>query len=79
MKFIEPLLKFQLIKQAHIKFFNSILTKARKDNTYKFALARFIVEYSHEQNESDIENEIKNNETTVINYSVIAKHQLLFL
>ena len=28
-------------------YFNSILTKGRKVNTYKFALARFLVDYSY--------------------------------
>jgi hypothetical protein len=35
--------------------FSSILAKGRKDNTYKFALARFLIEYSYKHNESDIE------------------------
>jgi hypothetical protein len=57
-------------------YFSSILTKGRKDNTYKFALARFLVEYK--QNESDIEAKINNNEMTSIKYSLIAKSFLKY-
>jgi hypothetical protein len=56
-------------------YFNSIITKGRKDNTYKFALARFLVEYSYGQ---DIENKIRNNEMIVIKYSIIAKSFLKY-
>ena len=59
-------------------YFNSILTKGRKDNTYKFALARFLIDYSYEQNESELENKINNNEATIIKYSVIAKSFLKY-
>lgn len=58
-------------------YFNSILTKGKKDNTYKFALARFLIEYSYEQNLSDIENKIGTNEMTTIKYSVIAESGII--
>jgi len=59
-------------------YFNSILTKGRKDNTYKFALARFLVEYSYKQNVSSNENKINENKTIPIQYSVIAKSFLIY-
>ncbi|HKG30548.1 MAG TPA: hypothetical protein VKA91_04700 [Nitrososphaeraceae archaeon] len=49
-----------IVDYAH--YFNSILTKGRKDNTYKFALARFLIEYSYERDILNIENKINNNE-----------------
>lgn len=36
-----------------------------------FALARFLIEYAHGKNGSNIENKIKNNEATVIKYSLV--------
>jgi hypothetical protein len=59
-------------------YFNSILTKGRKDNTYKFALARFLIEYSYKQNESNIEAKANDNEMTSIKYSVIARSFLKY-
>lgn len=59
-------------------YFSSILTKGRKDNTYKFALARFLIEYSYKQNESDIEAKENNNEMASIKYSLIAKSFLIY-
>jgi len=53
-------------------YFNSILTKGRKDNTYKFALARFLVEYSYRL-DTKIENKIKINSYEKIEFSKIAK------
>jgi hypothetical protein len=54
-------------------YFNSILTTGRKDNTYKFALARFLVDYSDGLDESIFITKIKNNETQTIEFSIIAK------
>lgn len=41
-------------------YFNSILTKGKKDNTYKFALARFLLDYSHSLDDSYINAKIEN-------------------
>jgi hypothetical protein len=54
-------------------YFNSILTKGKKDNTYKFALARFLVDYSYEMDESIFKTKIINNETQNIEFPIIAK------
>jgi hypothetical protein len=54
-------------------YFNSILTKGRKDNTYKFALARFLVEYSYQLDEHYIENNIRSNKIEAISFDVIAR------
>lgn len=54
-------------------YFNSIITKGRKDNTYKFALARFLVEYSYALDTQYIESAIKANRLETVNLSTIAK------
>jgi signal transduction histidine kinase len=59
-------------------YFNTILIKGRKDNAYKFALARFLIEYSSKQTELDIETRINNNESYTIKYSVIAQSFLKY-
>lgn len=59
-------------------YLNTILTKGRKDNTYKFALARFLVDYSYKQDELDIETGINKNESNIIEYSVIAQSFLKY-
>lgn len=58
-------------------YFNSILTKGRKDNTYKFALARFLIEYSYSL-DTEIENKIKINSYEKIEFSKIAKEFLRY-
>jgi len=59
-------------------YFNSILAKGRKDNTYKFALTRFLVEYFYKQDELDIDAKIHHDEATIIEYSVIAESFLKY-
>ena len=59
-------------------YFNSILTKGKKDNTYKFALARFLTEYSSGLDDKYIENKIKNNSSERIEFSTIAKSFLKY-
>jgi 5-methylcytosine-specific restriction endonuclease McrA len=54
-------------------YFNSIITKGRKDNTYKFALARFLVEYSYQLDDQYIENNIRSNKTEAIYFATIAR------
>lgn len=53
--------------------FNQIITKGRKDNTYKFALARFLLDYSNGLEEQYIQTKIKNNEKEVVSYQDIAE------
>jgi len=36
------------------KLFNSIVSKGVKDNTYKFTLTKFLLDYAHENEESNI-------------------------
>jgi len=52
--------------------FISILTKGRKDNTYKFALARFLLEHSQNCEPDFIEKKIANNEKQIVSYQEIA-------
>jgi hypothetical protein len=54
-------------------YFNSILTKGRKDNTYKFALARFLIDYAHGLDDAYIKKKLMSNEREIIPYSVISK------
>ncbi len=55
-----------------LKEFFNIITIGRKSNTYKFALARSILEFVKENKPQIIQN-IKENKPTVINYSVFAE------
>jgi len=59
-------------------YFNHILTKGRKDNTYKFALARFLLDFSRDSDETHIKNAIKNNSKIIVKYSTIAKYFLKY-
>ena len=36
------------------KLFNSIVSQSVKDNTYKFALTKFLLDYSHENRQADV-------------------------
>jgi hypothetical protein len=53
-------------------YFNSILTKGRKDNTYKFALARFLIDYSYTLDNMYIECKLKEAVYEKIEFSKIA-------
>ena len=54
------------------RYFVSILSKGVKDNTYKFALARFLLEYSLKCEPDSIKKKIANNEKEVVSYQEIA-------
>ena len=54
-------------------YFNSIITKGKENSTYKFALARFLIDYSHALDDTYVINNITDNKTEVINLSTIAK------
>ena len=60
------------MKTEFLQEFFSIITRGRKDNTYKFALARSILEYV-EKNEPKIKLNIKENRDTEISYSIFAQ------
>ncbi len=53
-------------------YFNTILTKGVKDNTYKFALARFLLDYSQNLTKEQIYAKLKNNEPETVDYQQIA-------
>jgi HNH endonuclease len=53
--------------------FNSILTKGRKDNTYKFALARFLVDYAYRLDETYIKTKLEDDANEIIEFPIIAK------
>jgi len=52
--------------------FISILTRGSKNNTYKFALARFLLEHSQKHDLAYIENKKKNNQNEVVDFQDIA-------
>lgn len=52
--------------------FNQIITKGSKNNTYKFALARFLLDYCNGLDKQYIQNKIKNNENEVVSYQELA-------
>ena len=52
--------------------FISILSKGAKSNTYKFALARFLLDYTIRFESNYIENKILNNEKEFVSYQDIA-------
>jgi hypothetical protein len=54
-------------------YFNSIITKGKKDNTYNFALARFLIDYSYALDETHVRNSVADNKIETINLSIIAK------
>jgi len=54
------------------RYFVSILSKGVKNNTYKFALARFLLEYSLKCEPDSIKKKIANNEKEVVSYQEIA-------
>jgi hypothetical protein len=54
-------------------YFNSIITKGKKDNTYKFALARFLLDYSRKLDDFHINKILENNISESIPFSAIAK------
>lgn len=58
--------------------FNQIITKGRKDNTYKFALARFLLDYSNTLDNEYIQNKIKENKVEVVDYQQIANKFLSY-
>ena len=58
--------------------FLTILTRGRKDNTYKFALARFLVDYSKSKDDQYVARKVKDGEDEVIPYSLISKEFLRY-
>jgi hypothetical protein len=52
--------------------FISIITKGRKDNTYKFALAKFLLDYCNKLHPTIIQDSIKNNQSMFIDYQEIS-------
>jgi hypothetical protein len=59
-------------------FLNSILTKGKKDNTYKFALARFLLDHSHKLALSYVKTKIENDTAESIPFSAISKSFLKY-
>ena len=60
------------------KYFISILTKGKKSNTYKFALARFLLDYSSKLGSDYIEKKMINNEIEVVSFQEIANSFLKY-
>ena len=59
-------------------YFISILTRGSKNNTYKFALARFLLEHSQKYDLAYIENKKKNNQNEVVDFQDIANKFLKY-
>lgn len=53
-----------------------IIKKGRKDNTYKFALAKFLIDYANKV--EDLESKLDNNTNYLIEFSTIAKEFLRY-
>lgn len=53
-----------------------IIKKGRKDNTYKFALAKFLIDYANKV--EDLQSKLDNNTNYIIGYSNIAKEFLRY-
>jgi 5-methylcytosine-specific restriction endonuclease McrA len=64
--------------KEHALFFHQILTKGSKANTYKFALARFLLDHSKKLEKDYIRKKISNQQKERIDYSEIAKHFLKY-
>ena len=64
--------------KQHALFFQQILTKGSKANTYKFALARFLLDYSKNLDEQYIKKKVAKQEKEKIDYSEIAGHFLKY-
>ena len=58
--------------------FNSIMTKGAKTNTYKFALAKFMLEYTDKFTESQLLNMAENNQSATVDYSDTAMEFLKY-
>ena len=58
--------------------FNSIMTKGAKTNTYKFALAKFMLEYTDKFTESQLLNMADNNQSATVDYSDTAMEFLKY-
>lgn len=58
--------------------FISIITKGSKSNTYKFALAKFLLDYSNAITKQSIDDHIKNNQSILVDYDLIANSFLTY-
>jgi hypothetical protein len=63
----------QITDYDFLYYFNSIITKGKKDNIYKFALARFFIDYSYALDDAYVRDNVADNKTEAINLSIIAK------
>ncbi len=63
---------------GHSSFFHEILTRGSKSNTYKFALARFLLDYSRKLDPEYIGRKLELREQERIPYTVIAKYFLRY-
>ena len=70
--------KIGVVNSDFTYYFNSILAKGKKDNTYKFALARFLIDYSYNLGEEYVKTLIAKGEAETIQYQIIAKSFLKY-
>jgi hypothetical protein len=59
-------------------YLNAILTKGRKDNTYKFALTRFLIDHSYTLDDEYIQQKLKVAAYWKVEFSIIAKSFLKY-
>jgi len=64
----------KILKQTFV----SIITKGSKSNTYKFALAKFLLDYCNSQTPQEIENSITNNQSIFVGYQQVANAFLTY-
>ena len=70
--------KIGVVNSEFTYYFNSILTKGKKDNTYKFALSKFLIDYSFNLVEEYVKTLITKGEAETIQYRIIAKSFLKY-
>jgi len=66
----------QFTNEDFVNDFIYIIKKGRKDNTYKFALAKFLIDYANKV--EDLQSKLDNNTNYIIEYSIIAKEFLRY-
>jgi hypothetical protein len=66
----------QFTNEDFVNDFIYIIKKGRKDNTYKFALAKFLIDYANKV--EDLQSKLDNKTNYIIEYSIIAKEFLRY-
>jgi 5-methylcytosine-specific restriction endonuclease McrA len=67
-----------MVEEDFVYYFNAILTKGKKDNTYKFALARSLIDYCYKKDISDLKKKVVKNESELIEFQTLSKDFLKY-